>query len=62
MDSLRGGLSHRESLGVSSGVGVRVRLSHRMSLAESSGVCKGQGSQIQDRAVFTQGVVGGAIF
>ena len=28
----------------------------------SSGVCRGQGSQIQDRAVVTQGVVGGVIF
>ena len=43
-------------------VGVRVRLSHRLSLAVSSGVCRGQGSQIQDRAVVTQGVVGGVIF
>ena len=33
-------------------------LSHRVSLEVSSGVCRGPGSQIQDRAV-TQGVVGG---
>ena len=33
-------------------VGVRVRLSHRarVSLAVLSGVCRGQGSQIQDRS------------
>ena len=50
-----GGLSHRESFEVSSGVcvGVTVRLSHRVSLEVSSGVCRGQGSQIQDRAVVT---------
>ena len=51
--------------------GVRVRrfcelrgggLSHRESLAVSSGVCRGQGSQIQDRAVVIQGVVGGVVF
>ena len=56
VDSLRGGgLSHRESFEVSSGVcvGVTVRLSHRVSLEVSSGVCRGQGSQIQDRAVVT---------
>ena len=41
-------------------VGVRFRLSHRVSLEVSSGACRGQGSQIQDRAV-TQGVVGGAV-
>ena len=35
---------------------------HRESLEVSSGVCRGQGSQIQDRAVITQGVVGGVIF
>ena len=43
-------------------VGVRVRLSHRVSLEVSFGVCRGQGSQIQDRAIVTQGVVGGVIF
>ena len=37
-------------------------LSHRESLEVSSGVSRGQGSQIQDRAVVTQGVVGGVIF
>ena len=37
-------------------------LSQRESLEVSSGVCRGQGSQIQDRAVVTQGVVGGVIF
>ena len=51
--------------------GVRVRrvcgfvagwLSHGESLEVSCGVCKGQGSQIQDRAVVTQGVVGGVLF
>ena len=36
-------------------VGVRVRLSHRESLEVLCGVCRGQGSQIQDRAVVTQG-------
>ena len=40
-------------------VGVRVRLSHRVSLEVSSGVCRGQGSQIQDQAVVTRGVVEG---
>ena len=34
------------------------RLSQRVSLEVSSGVCRGQGLQIQDRAVI-QGVVGG---
>ena len=37
-------------------------LSHRHSLEVSSGVCRGQGSQIQDRTVVTLGVVGGVIF
>ena len=55
MDSLRGGLSHRESLEVCVW-GVRVRLSQRESLAVSSGVCRGRGSAV------TQGVVGGVIF
>ena len=42
--------------------GDRVRLSHRVWLEVSSGVCRGQGSQIQDRAVVTECVVGGVIF
>ena len=42
-------------------VGVRVRLSHRLSLEVSFGVRRGQGSQIQDRAV-TQGVIEAVIW
>ena len=38
-------------------VGVRVWLSHRLSLEVSSGARREQGSQIQDRAVVTLGVV-----
>ena len=60
-----GGLSHRVSLEVSSGVcrvcRSKTGLSHRVSLEVSSGACRGQGSQIQEWAV-AQGVVGGVIF
>ena len=44
-------------------VGVRIRRSktglssHRASLKLSSDACTGGGSQIQDRAVLTQGVI-----
>ena len=62
MDSLQGGLSHRVSLEVPSGVCVGVRvgrsktgLSHRVSVEVSSGVCRGQ------RSAVTQGVSGGAV-
>ena len=66
VDSLRGGLSHRVSLEVSSGVcrGQGSQIQDRAVTGCrrrcSSGVCRGQGSQIQDRAV-TQGVGGGVV-
>ena len=50
MDSLPGGgLSHSRRS--------KTGLSHRVLLEVSSGVCRGQGSQIQDWAVVTQGVI-----
>ena len=37
--------------------GVVTGCRYRVSLEVSFGVCRGQGSQIQDRAVVTQGVI-----